>query len=170
MPISLDAIHSKSYRFSITKKTSYCLLLEKDRAFPLQENEYSKKPFNALEELDLHWKIEHNQDVIQQGTTKAQTFSGSINAKEVNRNLGCFEISKGNYIIHISINAAKTFEPSIYRIILDENIGNRAQMVAWISFYLRIVFIAIFTVITSILSLFLFFKIGEASFLKIKKL
>jgi hypothetical protein len=52
--------------------------------------------------------------------------------------------------------------------ILDENVENKRKMLAWVGFYSRIGFIVIFSLTTSIMSLFILLKIGELTFLKIK--
>ena len=168
VPIMLTNDYAKQFRFSIPKKTAYCLFLEKDRTFPLQEYEYQKKPFQTLEELEISWEIESNRQVLRKGTTKDQPFRGAINAKEMNRNLGCFELAKGNFDIRFLITALKTPDPQIYRIKLDEDVEQQAKIVAWISYYLRMGLITFFTVTTSIISLYFVSKTVEFIFFKIK--
>ena len=168
LPLILTKNDPKKYRFSIAKNATYCFLLEKDRVFPLQENEYQEKPFQTLEELIIDWKIEDNQQTLQKGTTLNQPFKGAINAKEVNRTIDCFALSKGNYAIQVLATSPKIFEPYIYRIKLNEDVKKKAKMVAWVSFYTRMVLITLLTVTTSILSLFFFFKLTELVFIKMK--
>ena len=169
MPIALTVANANHYHFSITKKTSYCLFLEKDRTFPLQKNEYQEKPFQALENITINWEIGDNQQILQRGTTQNHPFKGSINAKEVNRLLGCFELGKGNYGIHIHIIIPlhSHSDHQIYRIKIDENVEQYAKQIAWISYYCRMLLITIFTLTTSTLSLFFIFRIAEKIFSKL---
>jgi hypothetical protein len=67
VPLSLTNAQVKNYHFSIPKKTTYCLFIEQDRVFPLQANECTQKPFYTLEQIEMSWQIEHNQQMFQKG-------------------------------------------------------------------------------------------------------